>query len=384
MTKDEEIAELKAAFKVFSESSEVLTKSYLDLQNEVSHLSDLLEKSEQAKRQEQDKNRVLVLQFQQLFESMPVGVLLLSEEGVVVMGNPVAERLFDFPLTGKSWASIVPLSFRPQEDDGHDVSMVTGRRVRVETASLGNVPGQLVILVDLTEAYLLQKKLNHHERLSNMGTMVAALAHQIRTPLSSATLYAGHLQKPSLAPAMRQNFANKLVDRLAKIEKQIRDMLIFSRSEIKLDETVSIAAFIEELVGHCQEISEQKNMQFDSDGEDLLATDYIQCNKETLLGALLNLLNNAIDAQPEDSIVRLNWHSDEGSIILTFKDRGVGMSKEHLEHVQEGFVTTKQHGTGLGLMVVKAIARAHHGQFEIDSIEGAGTTASLTLPLVRV
>ena len=51
-------------------------------------------------------------------------------------------------------------------------SMASGRRVRVETASLGNVPGQLVILVDLTEAYLLQKKLSHHERLSNMGKMV--------------------------------------------------------------------------------------------------------------------------------------------------------------------------------------------------------------------
>lgn len=384
MTKDEEIAELKTAFKAFSESSDVLAKSYLDLQQEVVRLYEQLEKSEQDKRQEQDKNRILVLQFQQLFESMPVGVLLLNEEGVVVMANPVADRLFNLPLVGQSWGSIVPLSFRPQEDDGHDVSMASGRRVRVETASLGNVPGQLVILVDLTEAYLLQKKLSHHERLSNMGKMVAALAHQIRTPLSSATLYAGHLQKPDLAPVMRQTFANKLVDRLANIEKQIRDMLIFSRSEIKLDETVGVSAFIKELTNHCQEICDQKNMQLEVSGASFVATDCIQCNKETLLGALLNLLNNAIDAQSEGGVVQLNWCNNDGYVTLTFKDRGVGMSKAHLEHVQEGFVTTKQHGTGLGLMVVKAIARAHHGQFEIDSIEGAGTTASLTLPLVRV
>ena len=384
MTKDEEIAELKAAFKAFSESSDVLAKSYLDLQQEVSRLYEQLEKSEQAKRQEQDKNRVLVLQFQQLFESMPVGVLLLNEDGVVVMANPVADRLFNLPLIGQYWGEIVPLSFRPQEDDGHDVSMVSGRRVRVETASLGNVPGQLVILVDLTEAYLLQKKLSHHERLSNMGKMVAALAHQIRTPLSSATLYAGHLQKPDLAPVMRQTFANKLVDRLANIEKQIRDMLIFSRSEIKLDETVSMSTFIKELINHSQEICDQKNMQLEASGDSFLAADCIQCNKETLLGALLNLLNNAVDAQPEDEVVELNWHNNDGYVTLTVKDRGVGMSKAHLEHVQEGFVTTKQHGTGLGLMVVKAIARAHHGQFEIDSVEGVGTTASLTLPLVRV
>ncbi|MEL0615087.1 PAS domain-containing sensor histidine kinase, partial [Marinomonas arenicola] len=65
--------------------------------------------------------------------------------------------------------------------------MTSGRRVRVESASLGDVPGQLLIFVDLSDAYLLLKKLSHHERLSNMGKLVAALAHQIRTPLSSAT-----------------------------------------------------------------------------------------------------------------------------------------------------------------------------------------------------
>nr|WP_264194019.1 ATP-binding protein [Marinomonas algarum] len=324
------------------------------------------------------------MQFQQLFESMPVGVLLLSEEGTVIMANPVADRLFNLPLVGQPWGDIVPLSFRPQKDDGHDVSMVSGRRVRVETASLGNVPGQLVILVDLTEAYLLQKKLSHHERLSNMGKMVAALAHQIRTPLSSATLYAGHLQKPDLAPVMRQTFANKLADRLANIEKQIRDMLIFSRSEIKLDETVSINAFIKELTHQSQEICQQRGIPFHASGAEFLATDCIKCNKETLLGALLNLVNNAVDAQSTEGRVELSWRHNHGYITLTFKDHGIGMSKAHLEHVQEGFVTTKQHGTGLGLMVVKAIARAHHGQFEIDSIEGAGTTASFTLPLVRV
>lgn len=337
MTKDEEIAELKAAFKAFSESSDVLTKSYLDLQQEVARLHQQLEQVEQDKRQEQDKNRVLVLQFQQLFESMPVGVLLLNEEGLIVMANPVAEKLFNLSLIGQSWGEVVPRSFRPQEDDGHDVSMVTGRRVRVETASLGNVPGQLVILVDLTEAYLLQKKLNHHERLSNMGKMVAALAHQIRTPLSSASLYAGHLQKADLAPVMRQNFANKLADRLANIEKQIRDMLIFSRSEIKLDETLSINEFVEDLINQCEEVCEQKGVSLEASGSDFTSNQVIQCNKETLIGALLNLLNNAIDSQAEGSIVKLAWQETNAGVQFIFKDRGVGMCQAALRTCARGF-----------------------------------------------
>lgn len=384
MTKDEEIAELKAAFKVFSESSDVLAKSYLDLQTQVELLSSQLEKSEQYRREEQDKNRILVQQFQQLFESMPVGVLLLNADGLVVMANPVADKLFDMALVGESWANIVPMSFKPQEDDGHEVSMTSGRRVRVETASLGDVPGQLLIFVDLTEAYLLQKKLSHHERLSNMGKMVAALAHQIRTPLSSATLYAGHLQKPDLAPVMRQRFADKLADRLANIERQIRDMLIFSRSDIKLDEQINMASFLDELVAEGREICDQKSMPLEVKGQGDSTAVWIQCNKETLKGALLNLLNNAIDAQAEGEKVELCWGCDESYAVFSFIDKGEGMSASQLEHVQEGFVTTKQHGTGLGLMVVKAIARAHHGFFEIDSEEGVGTTATLHLPIVKV
>ena len=148
MTKDEEIAELKAAFQTFSESSDILAKSYLGLQEQVKLLANQLEQSEKNRREEQDKNRVLVQQFQQLFASMPVGVLLLNAEGVVVMANPVADFLFDLPLIGRSWGEVVTLSFRPQKDDGHEISMASGRRVRVETASLGDAPGQLLILVD--------------------------------------------------------------------------------------------------------------------------------------------------------------------------------------------------------------------------------------------
>ncbi|GAB3480889.1 sensor histidine kinase [Marinomonas epiphytica] len=384
MNKDEEIAELKAAFQAFSESSEVLAKSYLDLQQEVARLSEQLALAEQAKKQEEDKNRVLVAQFQQLFASMPVGVLLLNGDGLVVMENPVAQSLFGASLVMQSWGKIVPNSFRPQKDDGHEVTMVSGKRVRVETASLGNVPGQLIILVDLTEAYLLQKQLSHHERLSNMGRMVAALAHQIRTPLASATLYAGHLQKPDLAPVMRQSFANKLADRLTNIERQIRDMLIFSRSDIKLDETVSLSDLYSNLLENCQEICEQKGAKLESKVPHDALQGHIQCNKETLLGGLLNLLNNAIEAQPQGEVVVLNCELLVDQVRLSFQDQGEGMSPEQLENVQQGFVTTKQHGTGLGLMVVKAIARAHHGSFGIESIEGAGTTASLNLPLLRV
>lgn len=382
MTKDEEIRALKAAFEEFTQTSQILADSYNDLQRQVADLAQKLAQSEQEKQDEVRKNEMLLAQFQQLFQSMPVGVLMLNSNGLVIMANKVAISLFDVELVGNPWGKIVPQSFAPQKDDGHEVTMVSGRRVRVETSSLGNVPGQLIILIDLTETFKLQQQLSHHERLSNMGKMVAALAHQVRTPLASATLYAGHLQNPELLPPMRQKFADKLMGRLENIERQIRDMLIFSKSDIRLDQKVNSDEFFVELTSLSQDICDQKNTHFESETT-LEKNVVIQCNKDTLTGALLNLLNNAIDAQESEPKVKLELALQNDHLSITYVDFGLGMTNDELDKVQDGFITTKQHGTGLGLMVVKAVARAHHGLLELKSVKNYGTRAQVLIPIIK-
>ncbi|MFD1384263.1 sensor histidine kinase [Rhodanobacter aciditrophus] len=381
MNKDEEIAHLREAFLQFEETSRTLQSSYEELQREVRQLTAQLQVAEQAKQEEESKNKVLLKQFQQLFWSMPVGVLLLNAEGTVVMSNPIVERLFGERILGGSWSQIVPKSFRPQKDDGHEVTMVSGRRVRVETSSLGDVPGQLIILVDLTETYSLQRQLAHHERLSTMGKMVAALAHQIRTPLSSAILYSGHLEKEALSEDMRIRFAGKLSDRLNNIERQIRDMLIFSKADVKLDEKVSTKAFSELLQERVAELAGQKNCGFTWTAHESLKG-MLQCNQEVLIGALLNLVSNGIEASKGVGPIDVSVQERSGQLAISIKDHGQGMSEDQMQRVQEGFVTTKQHGTGLGLMVVKAITRAHHGSFSLESHLGTGTTATVVLPII--
>ncbi|MFT2110246.1 sensor histidine kinase [Marinomonas sp. 2405UD68-3] len=384
MTKDEEIAALKAAFDEFSLSSAVLVDSYDELQKQAKVLSERLAIAEQAKAREEKKNQLLLSQFKQLFESMPVGVLLLNDEGVIIMANSAANGLFSFSLLGESWSKVVTQSFSPQQDDGHEITMVSGRRVRVETSSLGNVPGQLVIFVDLTETHKLQKQLAHHERLSTMGTMVAALAHQIRTPLSTATLYADHLQKEHLGLEHRLKFSAKLMGRLQHMERQIRDMLVFSKSDIHLDEKLDLESFLTEFKLTSDEVCGQKQTQLEFFVSSPVAEYLLQCNKDTLIGALVNLINNGIEAQGEGGIIQIKCEIQNGSLDIYCIDFGEGMSPEMLERIQQGFMTTKQNGTGLGIMVVKAISRAHHGHFELHSEQGQGTTALVRLPLIKV
>ncbi len=384
MTKDEEIAALKAAFDEFSLSSAVLVDSYDELQKQAKVLSEKLAIVEQEKIREEQKNQLLLSQFKQLFESMPVGVLLLNDEGMIVMANTAANTLFSFHLTGESWSKVVAKSFSPQQDDGHEITMVSGRRVRVETSSLGHVPGQLVIFVDLTETHKLQKQLSHHERLSTMGTMVAALAHQIRTPLSTATLYADHLQKENLSLENRLKFSSKIMGRLQHMERQIRDMLVFSKSDVHLDAKLDLESFLTDFKLSAYEVCEQKQTKLEFSTESFPSTYLLQCNKDTLIGALVNLVNNGIEAQGEGGVIQIKIGLQDGYLMIACIDFGEGMSPELLDKIQQGFVTTKQNGTGLGIMVVKAISRAHHGYFELQSEQGQGTTALVRLPLIKV
>jgi two-component system sensor histidine kinase FlrB len=119
---------------------------------------------------------------------------------------------------------------------------------------------------------------------------------------------------------------------------------------------------------------------------------YIQCNRDALIGALLNLVNNAIQSVERNAALRIEFnpypealndpklHAEEPRLWIRVCDQGPGMSAELLASVGDLFVTTKAQGTGLGLSVVKAVARAHHGKFLLQSTVGKGTCASLLLP----
>ena len=128
-----------------------------------------------------------------LLQVMPAGVVVIDGQGIVRQANEQAKVFLGEPLEGELWRTIIARSFKPRADDGHEVSLYDGRRVKLSITPLVNEPGQLIVLTDLTETRQLQARLSHLQRLSSLGKMVASLAHQIRTPLSAAMLYAANL-----------------------------------------------------------------------------------------------------------------------------------------------------------------------------------------------
>ncbi|MFO1370046.1 MAG: ATP-binding protein [Marinagarivorans sp.] len=374
--------DLTRAFEFFNETSSLLSKSYRTLEGRVAQLTRELTEVSQAREEEHVKNHRLAERIQALLDFLPGGVIVLDERGFIVQSNPAAKSMLENPLDGFKWRDIISQCFAPRSDDGLEVSTHQGKRISIATASFDQT-GQIILLTDQTETRRLQQQVARYEKLSAMGKMVSALAHQIRTPLSAALLYSNHLCNESLDSEKRQAFAHKLLGRLQHMERQVRDMLLFVRNELPLNEVITLA----DLQTGLQEAMEvplgaTKSFCIWINPEPRLQ---IRCNREALISAVLNLVNNAVQAKPGGNLaMRLEPVTSVNGLWLRLSvvDDGPGMSKELITQAKELFFTTKPQGTGLGLAVVQSVARAHGGRFHLQSTEGKGTQASLILPLV--
>ena len=370
-------AGLEQAFTLFNQMSNQLSESYSLLEARVHELKGQLALVSAQRMQELAEKERLAHRLQSLLDLLPGGVIVIDGQGVVREANPVARALLGQPLVGMLWRQVIARNFAPREDDGHEISMRDGRRLSIATRSLHGEPGQLVLLTDLTETRRLQDQLSRHERLSALGRMVASLAHQIRTPLSAALLYASHLNEQVLPAEQQQRFAGRLKERLHELENQVRDMLIFARGELPLPDRLSPSGLFDALRAAAEAHVGDMAVRWQCDVRD----GELLCNRDTLVGTVLNLIDNAIQAAGRDARLKIHLYRRDSQLRLCVSDNGPGMSKETLVRLGEPFFTTKTTGTGLGLAVVKAVARAHQGQLLLQSRMGRGTCAIISLPL---
>lgn len=377
----ERLQSLQEAFAFFNETSSMLADSYRHLEARVAALSKELEEAREEKVHVQKQKKQIAHRMQTLLDFLPGGVIVLDSRGVIVESNPAARKLLDDKLNGELWRDVIRRCFKPRNDDGFEVSTHAGRRISLATEPLEN-KGQIILLTDQTETRQLQQSLYHQQRLSAMGKMASALAHQIRTPLSAALLYAGHLCRSDINVEQQQQFSKKIFGRLQHMEKQIRDMMLFVRSELPLNDLISVA----DLELGLREAMDAALLTHKSrcHWENYCASSLLRCNREALVSAMMNLVNNALEACGETTELRVRFSqvrvAGENRIQILIKDQGPGMDAELLQRVKELFVTTKSQGTGLGLAVVMSVAKAHGGEFRLESEAGKGTEAILLLP----
>ena len=357
--------QLAEAFRQFSEASAQLSQAYAGLESQVERL-----------------NERLTL----LMAALPAGVVLVDQAGRVEQANDAATQMLGAGLAGADWSELRRSHLKPTESPGEwerqDEAEVDGpMRLSMSQTAEDSAGGRIVLLHDVSEAHRMRLAAQRNERLAAMGEMVAGLAHQLRTPLAAALLYAGNLAEPTLGPVERARCAERTVDRLRHLERLIRDMLSFAKGEITGQERFEVCDLVKELEHTIEPVAARRGVCFEAicecDGT-LLAG-----NRKELAGALTNLLENALQATPADGSVALSAVLAGEGVRFVVVDTGRGIEPGLQERLFDPFFTTRADGTGLGLAIARGVARAHGGEITLNSVPGKGSTFVLELPLPR-
>jgi len=313
----------------------------------------------------------------EILARLPCGLIIINAQGLIIWFNESAEKLLGKSLQGAIWLDVIQKAFSPRADDGHEVSLTDGRRVNVAVSCLDSLPGSLVTLTDLTATREYEQTKAHQGRLAAIGRMTAQLAHQIRTPLASAIIYTEHLVNyPDDKRSMQ--WLNRVQESHRSIEKQIEDLLLFARGE-------SVGAVAVDLVQWSKQLEERLHSLIDNEKSVSLVIDnQLQSNlyylhEESLSGAILNLVNNALQANANQIIITMKNTLDQG-FLLRVKDNGSGMSEDVKAQAFAPFFTTKAQGTGLGLAVVQAVVKVHGGYIDVESSLDQGCCVTINLP----
>lgn len=319
-----------------------------------------------------------------LVDTMPAGVIVLDGKGMVAKANQIAIDMLGEPLEGERWLGIIQRSFQPNGTDGHEVTLRDGRLIKLDISSLTPEPGQLILMTDLTQTRQLQSRIAHMQRLSALGKMVASLAHQVRTPLSAAMLYAANLSSEKLNTTARHNFHEKLMSRLQDLESQVNDMLLFAKSgDQQVLAPVSMQSLLADVTHASEAIVAQKkchmNLILPEPDIEIIA------NKVALSSAISNLVHNAVQACGVQGQIKLSAERSkcyQDHVKISVQDNGPGMNESEIKQIFEPFFTTKANGTGLGLAVVQSVANSHQGFVKAGQSELGGAEFNLYLPII--
>jgi len=373
---------LTDAFQLFNELSQNLSESYQGLQTQVATLSKELTAARTERLKTLIEKEKLAGRLQQILAALPAAVIVLNAGNQVVDCNDIAVKYLGEPLIGQNWSAVVQRSLISIFDNPHERQLRDGTRVSITQNVLNNESGQIILLSDVSELRSLQDMVNQQKHLSAMGEMVASMAHQVRTPLSTAILYASQMNKESVPDASRIKFSDKILERLHYLERQVNDMLIFAKEGRLAMDVFSLQHFLERIDENMHEISSKSNLKFVISNK--VQADVMLGNEDALLGAVMNLLNNAVDAQTtKGEISMVLDQRDQTSLQIRIQDNGSGIDEQAKQRLFEPFYTTKVKGTGLGLAVVDSVVRAHSGSVKCYSKKDVGTLFTLILPCIN-
>jgi two-component system, NtrC family, nitrogen regulation sensor histidine kinase GlnL len=350
-----------------------------------------------------------------VIDSVGDGVIVLDREGMVTLVNPAAEELTGVSRRLGLGAPFATL-FKEEEpllemaaktatsgmtiSDYENIVLKRGGRLTPVSATTsplltdnGERVGTIVILRDLSNIRELEETVRQADRLSNLGTLAAGLAHEIKNPLGGIKGAAQLLEMELSADNELREYTRVVLKEVQRVNRIVEELLELA-SPRKLELTpVNLHKVLGDIILLQKRAADGKSITFQQQFDPSIPP--ILADEGLLTQLFLNLIKNAVEAIAEEGLIRVTSRvvadysmTQKGErrsrmVAVDVVDDGPGMSKEQLEHLFTPFFTTKSKGTGLGLAISQKIVAEHRGMLKVESEAGRGTTFTVMVPLIQ-
>lgn len=227
---------------------------------------------------------------------------------------------------------------------------------------------------DQTREQQIEEMIIRAEKMSIAGQVSAGLAHEIRNPLTSLK---GFIQLLQAGVEQKETYYKILLKEIKKIESITTELLYIAKPLTYHKEEKSINKLIREVLVLLEPQAKIRDvLLYWEEKED----HKIFCNGTHMKQILINLIKNAIEASEKSNQVIIDVFNKLNNVIIEIIDEGVGIPREYIHKLNEPFFTTKEDGTGLGLMITKNLIDYHEAKLEVVSEENKGTTFRIIMP----
>lgn len=334
-----------------------------------------------------------------IIENAADGVVTIDKDGYVTTMNPAAEKITGYQqenLLGHPYNTLFtgthffsPVLDTLQSGMGHvalEIRFPARNRIielSVTTSQIhnshGELIGALVIFSDLTARKEVQRRFAQTERLATLGELMASVAHEVRNPLTAIRGYV-QILKQQVHQAHHQEYLSIVLKEIDAINRVIQQLLDFSRprqsqwQQVKLNQLIQETLILVKTTGLQTRID--FTLQLTDDLPEMIA------DPELLKQVFLNIMINAVQAiANRGNIIIRSWQYNDSHQAVMIQDDGVGIAPQNLQRIFDPFFTTKTTGTGLGLALSQRIINIHHGDIQLTSEPGKGTSFTVILPV---
>lgn len=331
-----------------------------------------------------------------ILENMRDAVVTVDGENRITIFNREAEELFTVDakkVTGKRLEELVetggkclmPIFVAENKELALECSPGQTRVVSLTHSytqkSDGSLESHTVVIKDLTEERRLEREIQRKQKLTAMGELASGVAHEVRNPLNAISMIAQRYEReflPRRGVKEYRSLTQVLKKESARVNAIVQQFLIFARPPKLTITEIPVLQFVSHVSTLFEGQAESKGVHFSLEcPSDAL----VRIDSDQMTQALLNLLQNALDATATGGAISLRVAHKGDYVVFDVTDTGVGIRPDKIERVFDLYFTTKPEGTGVGMSITQQIVSQHHGTIEVQSEPGKGTKISIGIPV---